>query len=444
MLTVARLSKVMRQVFEQDAPQLAREMGVIQRERKLSGTTLALALVLGWLHQPRAGSSALARFAGTLQVTISKQGLEAHWSFQTAEWLYALLLRAVGYVLSAKAVVIPLLQRFRGVYVEDGSSIVLPDALARYWRGCGGREGQEGRLEASVKLTARLEVGQGTLEGPYLQAGRSHESSSLLQQHPLPKGALWIADLGYFALIRLAEWSRRGVFFLMPLKDGVTIWLAGRRTDMLARLAEGGADEQEYQIELGASKQVACRLLARRASPAQIQRRHQQQDEYARKHGTQVSQRHREWASWNLLITNVPAGRLTLAEAFVLLRCRWQIELLWKLWKMQGLLDEWQTRNVARILCEVYAKLLGLLLQHWLLLLGCWDDPHRSWIAVSQIVRDQVVVVAHGFAGRLTVRQALQMVHEALLAAAGRSIAGRTDRPSTSRLLLACSQDGLT
>jgi hypothetical protein len=234
------------------------------------------------------------------------------------------------------------------------------------------------------------------------------------------------------------------VFFLMPLKDGVTIWLAGRRTDVLARLAEGGADEQEYQIELGASKQVACRLLARHASAAQIQRRHQQQDEYARKHGTQVSQRQREWASWNLLITNVPAGRLTLAEAFVLLRCRWQIELLWKLWKTQGLLDEWQTRNVARILCEVDAKLLGLLLQHGLLLLGCWDDPHRSWIAVSEIVRDQVVVLAHGFAGRLSVRQALQMVHEALVEAAGRSIAGRTDRPSTSRLLLACSEDGLT
>jgi hypothetical protein len=438
------LGKVLRQVFEHDAPRLAREMGVIQRERKLTGKTLALALVLGWLHQPRAGSSALARFAGTLKVTISKQGLEAHWSFQTAEWLYALLLRAVGYLLSAKAVVIPLLQRFRGVYVEDGSSIVLPDALARYWRGCGGREGEHGHLEASVKLTARLEVGQGTLEGPYLQAGRSHETSSLLQQKPLPKGALWIADLGYFALVRLADLSRRGVGFLMPLKDGVTTWFEGRRTDVLALLAQSGAAEQEYAIELGASKQVACRLLARRASEAQIQRRHRQQDEYARKHGTQVSERQREWAGWQLLITNVPAARLSLGEAFVLLRCRWQIELLWKLWKMQGVLDEWQTRNVARILCEVYAKLLGVLLQHWLLLLSCWDDPHRSWIAVAEIVRDQVVVLAHGFAGRLELRQALHLVHEALVEAAGRSIAGRSDRPSTSRLLLACSEDGLT
>src|SRR5437660_12918762 len=106
-------------------------------------------------------------------------------------------------------------------------------------------------------------------------------------------------------------------------------------------------------------------------------------------------------------------------------------------------LDEWQTQNLARILCEVYAKLLGVLLQHWLMLLSCWDDPHRSTIGVSEIVRDQVVVLAHGFGGRLSLTRALRLVHEAIRQAAGRSIAGRSDRPSTSRLLLACD-DGLT
>ena len=95
-----------------------------------------------------------------------------------------------------------------------------------------------------------------------------------------------------------------------------------------------------------------------------------------------------------IVITNVPAALLTLAEAFVLLRCPWQIELLWKLWKMQGQVDEWPTKNEGRILCEVYAKLLGLLLQHWVTLLTCWEDPHRSWISVSEIVRDQTVALA--------------------------------------------------
>jgi hypothetical protein len=183
--------------------------------------------------------------------------------------------------------------------------------------------------------------------------------------------------------------------------------------------------------------------LARRATPVQIKRRHEAQDDYARKHGTQVTQRQRDWAEWTLVISNVPACLLSLAEALVLLRVRWQIELVWKVWKMQGQVDEWQTENLARILCEVYAKLLGVWLQHWLMLLSCWDDPHRSTIGVAEIVRDQVVVLAHGLGGRLSLRQALRLLGEAIRQAAGRSIAGRSARPSTSRLLLACD-DGLT
>lgn len=87
MITIPRMAKVLRKVFESDARELARSMELIQRERKLNGTTLALVLVLGWLHHPQAGSSALARFAGTLGVQISKQGIEEHWSYRTAQWL---------------------------------------------------------------------------------------------------------------------------------------------------------------------------------------------------------------------------------------------------------------------------------------------------------------------------------------------------------------------
>src|SRR5438067_985532 len=142
MITVPRMARVLRKVFEQDARALAREMGVIQRERKVNGTTLLLLFVLGWLHQPKAGSSALARFAGTLGVRISKQGIEDHWTFNTAQWLYEVLLQAVQCLISAKGVAIPLLQRFAGVYIEDGSTIRLPDGLEHYWRGCRGGNGR--------------------------------------------------------------------------------------------------------------------------------------------------------------------------------------------------------------------------------------------------------------------------------------------------------------
>ena len=40
-----------------------------------------------------------------------------------------------------------------------------------------------------------------------------------------------------------------------------------------------------------------------------------------------------------------------------------------------------------RILCEVYAKLCAMLIQQWLIQLGCWQDPHRSLVKAAQVVR---------------------------------------------------------
>src|SRR4029453_16658693 len=39
---------------------------------------------------------------------------------------------------------------------------------------------------------------------------------------------------------------------------------------------------------------------------------------------------------------------------------------------------EWRSSQPWRILCEVYAKLIALLMQHWLLVVGCWANADRS------------------------------------------------------------------
>ena len=145
---------------------------------------------------------------------------------------------------------------------------------------------------------------------------------------------------------------------------------------------------------------------------------------------------------WTIVLTNVPVSLLSTAEAMALMRARWQIELLWKLWKDQGVIDEWQTAKPERILCELYAKLLGMLVQHWVLLLSCWDDPHRSLVGAVQVIRDQVPTLVHGLTGHIPLGKALRLVKQAIVG--GCSIPKRRTRLSTSHLLLESLDDGLT
>jgi hypothetical protein len=93
-------------------------------------------------------------------------------------------------------------------------------------------------------------------------------------------------------------------------------------------------------------------------------------------------------ADWTILITDVPAKHLRFEEALVLLRERWQMELLYKLWKQDGQIDEWRTSNPWRVLCELSAKLIGVLIQHWVIVLFAWQDPQRSLVKLAKVVRD--------------------------------------------------------
>ncbi len=380
MSSIPRLSRILRQLLFRDASELAQVHGVIQRKRVFSGASLLQLLVFGWLKEPQAGSSALARFAGGLGLKVSKQAIEERFTMHTAQWLLAVLRQGVQYLVCAQAVSIPLLQRFPAVLLEDGSTISLPASLKQVWRGCGGSG-----PEAALKLTVRWDLLTGGLRGPYLQEGRRHETQSPLREEQMPRGSLWVGDLGYFSLLWLQQLVRQGVYFLLGYKEPLTLWSSGGKlVDVLELLPSDEQTVVDLPVVVGAHKQVHARLIAKQMPEAVVTRRREHLKDYAHKHCKPINQRQWALAQWAIMLTNVPTSLLSAGEAMALMRARWQVELLWKLWKQWGAIDEWQTANPARILCELYAKLLGMLLQHWLLLLSCWEDPHRSVVGAAE------------------------------------------------------------
>ena len=124
----------------------------------------------------------------------------------------------------------------------------------------------------------------------------------------------------------------------------------------------------DMQILLGVKEQVPCRILAVRVPDDVANERRRKMNETARDKGKTLSERVLKLADWNVICTNIPSELLTLEEGFVLMRTRWQIELVFKLWKSEGRIDEWRSEKPYRILCELYAKLVVMIIQHWILL----------------------------------------------------------------------------
>jgi hypothetical protein len=210
---------------------------------------------------------------------------------------------------------------------------------------------------------------------------------------------------------------------------------AGRRWEVGAFLAAQRADTVDAPVRLGAAERVPVRLLARRVPPEVAARRRRRLRREARREGRGVSKARLALAGWDAYITTVGPDRLSVEEALTLARARWQVELLFKLWKEHGRVDEWRSAKPWRILTEVYAKLLALLIQHWCFLLVTWADPRRSLVKAAQVVRDHArpLALARGRPSRL--RAALAALRGCL------EHAGRVDRrrarPATADRLLA-------
>lgn len=444
MTSIAHISASLRTLFEEEAVILARRAGL--RQRTIPFTHLIYVLVLGWWHKPSAGPSALARFAGGLGLDICKQDVDAHFNERTADWLLAVLRRAVQVVVCSQPVTLSLLRQFTKVLFEDGSTISLPAVFKERWRGCGGtraKEASQAKTEAAIKITVRWDLLGGQLEGPYLQEGRQHELTSVLREQEMPTGSLWIADLGYWTLKWLRSLSKLGVYFLLRYKIGIVLWYHKQRLDLLCVLPKQLGERIELVVDVGADKAIkAVRLLAERVPDEVVKQRHEHYHEYLRVHRKDPNPLVLEMAKWTIVVTSVPASLLSIEQAFALLRARWQIELLFKLWKQEGLLDEWTGTKPWRILCEVYAKLLAMVIQHWFVLLTCWDDPHRSLFSVAEVLRSQVPTLAHGLCRHLPLRTALRLLVESVRG--GCSIPERSTRPSTSRLLDGAPLWGLT
>jgi hypothetical protein len=432
MSTIARVAAAMQTVLTTVADEAARKSGFVIRRSKLTGALFAQTLVFGWLANPDATLEELAQTASWRGLNITPQGLDQRFGPQAAAMMQQVLEAAVRAVGGDDPVNVPVLRRFAGVYVLDSTTISLPGVLAEVWPGCGGSTPLSGR--AAVKAQVMLDLATGSLEGPELQAGRAQDKACRLQQALLPRCALRITDLGYFSLTRFAEIGEAGVYWLSRLHVQTVVRdEQGERLDLESLLAGHRAGVISMSVRAGSLGQTHCRLVGERVPEDVAALRKSRMQTEARREGYEVSNIRLALAGWSLMLTNAPPDLLSLPEAQALYRARWQIEMLFKLWKSHGKIDQSRSRKPWRVLCEVYAKLLAMLIQHWVLVSGCWRYPDRSLTKASATIRRSAMMIAVNLGSSRQLRKTLHGLKRLL--AQGCRINRRRQSPATFQIL---------
>jgi hypothetical protein len=437
MQSVSQVETSLKTIMEEHAQVLARQTGCIQRKRKFNGADLLQTLVFGWLSHPDASLEMLASMAATREVSVTDTAIHQRFCKPCAQFLHAILEEMTSVMVHAdQDVPIELLSRFSTVVLEDSSTVSLPNELLECWQGCGGYPGDG---LAALKLHVRWELKQGCLWGPNLTNGRTSDRSSPFVEQELPAGSLMIQDLGYFAISRILQ-RRAAHSFTLTRAPAKTAYFneQGKRFSIKDVLPQLVGQIKEMHVLVGVKYHYPMRLLMLRVPKDVAQKRRKNLKAEASRRGEPVCQQALELADWTILLTDVPAKRLHFEEALVLLRERWQMEILYKLWKQHGQIDEWRTGHGWRALCELYAKLIGMVLQHWLIVLFAWQDEQRSLVKLAQVVRDTCWTLMEALAGQRSLSCALQAIERRMRS--GCRMNKRKKHPNSAQLL----RDGLT
>jgi hypothetical protein len=438
MVTIARVAQTMQSVLGEIANELGRETGFIKRERKFSGAKFVQTLVFGWLANGKASLGEMNQAAAAIGLEVSEQGLAKRFTAEAATFMEAQLQATIGALLAGEPASVAVLKRFNGVYIRDSTVLGLPSTLVGLWLGCGNSQGET----AALKIQVEWELNTGALTDIALRPGREHDSQALRACAQLPVGSLNIRDLGYFKLNQLAKEQQNGQFWLSRYKMGTTLLdESGQRFKIGEWLQHLGSNTMSGQraVSLGVNHQIPCRLVVARVSPKKAAATRRQLKRAAQKRGQTVSQARLALADWVIYITNVPVTLLNLEDVLVVVRVRWQIELLFKLWKNEGQLDKSRSNNSWRILCEIYAKLIALIIQHWLFLLGCWHLANRSLTKVAQTVRKFAFQLASVINNTRSLCKSLRTIQCCL--ASGCRMNARKTNPNTYQLLWNLADD---
>jgi hypothetical protein len=144
-------------------------------------------------------------------------------------------------------------------------------------------------------------------------------------------------------------------------------------------------DVADVPGELAESVQTPCRLVALRCPEEVANRRRQKlREQRRRKDGKEPSEAQLAACGWTCLATNVALGVLAAREVWLAYRCRWQIELLFKRAKGMAGWSFSHGVNGERVMAELLAKVLGLIVLHWATLLR---GPALLGVSATRLMR---------------------------------------------------------
>lgn len=340
---------------EKRIEQEAKAAKFIQSPRKLTGIGFFCVCIM------QGFGCSLNLMCGTLKgfsISICEQSLNERFTDSAVAFIKRLFEQMLQIELS-KCVPMDFLPKFTGVFIQDSTVINLPDAMSPMFKGSGGSSGK-----SSVKVDFVMDA-QGTACHMDIRGGTSSDNAQGVKN--AQKGALYIRDLGYFNIPFFRLIIEAGAYFLSRLKSKSIIYgdSKGKTViDIFELTQKMKADETLcLPVFIGSRKFVPVFLVVQKLPPQVIALKIARAKKDHHRRMTQMTKEHIAWCGFNSYVTNIPPSWFDALTIIQIYGIRWQIEIIFKVWKSIFKIGDVGKINGNRVLCMLYGRLTWILLQ---------------------------------------------------------------------------------
>ena len=324
--------------------EMARQHGVLVRQRKLDVVLFVRTLVLGF---GAAGGRSMSELRRTYQrvsgTSVARSSFHQRFTDELAALLIQLVERAID---SSKALrrMGGALDAFKEVLAIDSTVVRVSPDLRIAWPGAWAHHSP-----AAVKVTAVTNVVGRDLRRIRFSPGSRHDVH-LLESGRWLKERLIVFDLGFFKAELFKEIDAADGYFLCRLKKQSNPWIVGNYDEdgdelIGKRLKEAQKETSRDVIDIEGKMTYQVRPNKNRkfSVPFRV-----------------VALRCENGKTWHRYVTNAPPEMLAAKHLSAIYAARWEIELLFKELKSQCRMEEFRSKNGAANLCLIAAALLSL------------------------------------------------------------------------------------
>lgn len=258
------------------------------------------------------------------------------------------------------------LANFNRVRIKDSTRFALPEDYASSYQGYGGVTNYSKSL---ISIQYEYDLLSAQTMDLRLTSGLDNDQSDSRDHtgNIIPKD-LFIRDLGYCTIIYLKEIADSKAYFLNRLAPQTKVYHANapdREVDLKAcmeKIKKHNLPYIEYEVLIGKKAKLPSRLIISATDNSSYEKRLRKTQKQARSCGYNVSDNFKLRARLNLFITNAPKKWVPTEKVKSIYGLRWQIELIFKVWKSQAGINDLKEMKINRFECQLLGKIIWLLL----------------------------------------------------------------------------------